>query len=291
VTDPEVIDRPGVDDGMMAVVFVDDEQRILDGLRRQLRGRRGEWDMRFALSGDEALRMLAERPADVVVSDMRMPGMSGGALLQAVLHKYPATIRIMLSGQADPADLVRELGPIHQYLQKPCNPQTLASAIQRTWRLARLLREPKLRAATTQVTTLPPFSDTHEALVRELIRPDASIEVVAAIVARDPALTAKVMQLVNSAFFGTRRRVASVQDAVVRLGLTTIHAVVVSGRLFAHLTGPSAGPARAEGPTCGTRASPSASWPAAWRRRRTRSGRSSSRRGWPASCRWSGGPC
>jgi HD-like signal output (HDOD) protein len=248
MTDPNVSDRLATDEGMMDVVFVDDEPRILDGLRRQLRGQRGAWDMRFALSGEEALRMLAERPADVVVSDMRMPGMSGGALLQAVLHQYPATIRIVLSGQVDPAELVRELGPIHQYLQKPCDPQTLAAAIRRTWRLARLLRDPRLRAATTQVTTLPPFSDTHEALVRELVKPDASVEAVAEIVGRDPALIAKVMQLVNSAFFGTPRRATSVQDAVVRLGLKTIHAAVVSGRLFDFLTGPSAGPGRAEVP-------------------------------------------
>jgi HD-like signal output (HDOD) protein/ActR/RegA family two-component response regulator len=222
----------------MNVLFVDDEQRILDGLRRQLRSHRDQWDIRFAISGEEALRMLEEEPADAVVSDMRMPGMSGGALLQLVLQRHPSTIRIMLSGQADPAELVRELGPIHQYLQKPCNPGTLCTAIHRTWSLARLLRSPKLLKAATRVTALPPYSDTQEALVRELIKPDAEIDVVARIIERDPALTVKVMQLVNSAFFGTPRRIESVQQAVVLLGLKTIHAIVVSGRLFDFIAQP-----------------------------------------------------
>jgi CheY-like chemotaxis protein len=73
----------------LKVIFVDDESRILDGLRRQLHAFRQQWDMRFAQSGEEALKMLAALPADVVVSDMRMPGMTGGQLHKRILATYP----------------------------------------------------------------------------------------------------------------------------------------------------------------------------------------------------------
>ena len=85
---------------MLQVLFVDDERLILEGLRDLLRPRRREWQMRFFASAEEALRELACRPADVVVTDLRMPGMDGVTLLQEVSRIAEATVRIVLSGYA-----------------------------------------------------------------------------------------------------------------------------------------------------------------------------------------------
>jgi HD-like signal output (HDOD) protein len=216
----------------LSVLFVDDEQKIIDGLRRQLRMHREQWDMRFALSGDSALEMLAQQPADVIVTDMRMPGMTGGRLLARVREMYPQTTRLILSGQTDQADLLSELGCIHQYLQKPCDGESLCCAIERTRTLSRQLSEPALRLAANRVTALPPSSQTYRRLVSELTKEDASLSTVATLVGSDPALSVKLMQLVNSAFFGMPRKVNSPQEAVVLLGLNTIHGIVVAGRVF-----------------------------------------------------------
>jgi HD-like signal output (HDOD) protein len=221
-----------VSNDRLNVLLVDDEPRVLDGLRRQLRVHRQKWDMRFAGSGVEALAMLAERPADIVVSDMRMPGMSGGQLLREVRVLYPQTTRVILSGQTDQDDLLRDLGCIHHYLQKPCDAAVICAAIERTHQLSARLRQPKLQIAANRVISLPPSNDVYRSLVEELARPDASIDRVGEIVARDPALTAKLMQLVNSAFFGVPRFTASAQDAVTLLGLKTINSVVVTARIF-----------------------------------------------------------
>ena len=80
-----------------SVVFVDDDQRILDGLRRSLRTRRQEWDLHFCTSGRQALQQLADAPCDVVVSDMRMPGMDGAELLSHVSRVAPGALRVLLS--------------------------------------------------------------------------------------------------------------------------------------------------------------------------------------------------
>ena len=61
---------------------------------------RGEWHMEFASSAAAALEILAEGPFDAVVTDMRMPGMDGAALLEEVKRRHPHMVRIVLSGQA-----------------------------------------------------------------------------------------------------------------------------------------------------------------------------------------------
>ena len=113
------------------VLFVDDQPEILAGLRRMLRVLRNEWQMEFVESGEEALALMAEAPFDVVVSDMRMPGMDGAQLLTETMTQYPGTVRIILSGQADQASVMRAVTPAHQYLSKPCDAEMLKATVAR----------------------------------------------------------------------------------------------------------------------------------------------------------------
>jgi HD-like signal output (HDOD) protein len=223
----------------LSVIFVDDEQKILDGLRRLLRAQRERWDMRFAQSGEAALAMLLEQPAEILVADMRMPGMSGGQLLAQARDLYPQTVRMIFSGQTDQSDLLRELGCIHQYLQKPCDAEIVCRAIERTFHLTRQLARPALRQVANRVTALPPRSSTYAMLVEALEKSQSDVSQIADLVCSDPALTVKLMQLVNSAFFGSPRRARNPREAVSLLGTKTIHAIVVAARLFDFVNQPS----------------------------------------------------
>ncbi len=214
-------------DARLNILFVDDERRILDGLRRQLHGRRDRWDMRFAESGTAALALLADRPADVVVSDMRMPGMKGSELLHHVMDRWPQTARIILSGQTDQADLICDLAPIHQYIQKPCPPDALVAAIERTCGLT----NPRARLAATRAAVLGPGPAAYRALKAELAG-TADPAAVAALAERDPAVAAKLVQLASGAFFGMPREVHGVREAVDALGVQMIQSIIVAGRLF-----------------------------------------------------------
>ncbi len=216
----------------LSVLFVDDEQKILDGLRRQLHEHRSRWTMRFTADGHEALAMLAQQPADVLVTDMRMPRMTGGELLKHVQDRFPETTRMILSGQTDQTDLYRNLGSVHHYLHKPCDPRTLCQAIERTNGLRQQLASSRMRIAVNKIAALPPGGENYRALRAELAREPADIGKIATYVSRDPALTAKVMQLVSSAFFGLPRRVNDPRDAVVLLGVNAITAIVVAGQIF-----------------------------------------------------------
>jgi CheY-like chemotaxis protein len=112
----------------MNILFVDDDANVLNGLRRILRSRR-EWRTLFANSGPEALEVLATTPIDVIVTDMRMPGMDGADLLHAVEERYPDVVRIVLSGyvDADRGDQAAQVA--HAWLHKPCDPEALEQAI------------------------------------------------------------------------------------------------------------------------------------------------------------------
>ena len=115
----------------MRILFVDDEPRILDGLRRMLRSRRREWSLHFATSGDEALEQLADLPFDVIISDMRMPRMDGATLLGIVRESFPNVIRIVLTGHTEPEERAHAVPVAHQFLTKPCDPSLLQAAIDR----------------------------------------------------------------------------------------------------------------------------------------------------------------
>lgn len=223
--------RPS-DQPKLSVLFVDDEPQILDGHRRQFRTRRGEWDMRFASSGAEALIAMEQSPADVIVSDMRMPNMSGGELLLEIQRRWPATTRIVLSGQTDAADLQKGLGAIHQYLAKPCDPDELCRAVKLVGDTGTQLRSPRLRSLVQGLTSLPVTAKAHEELTKVLGSPSVDADTIAEVVQRDVGLSVKILQLVNSAFFGLPRQVASVKEGVVMLGAEAIRVLAFSDRAF-----------------------------------------------------------
>jgi response regulator RpfG family c-di-GMP phosphodiesterase len=108
-----------------SVLLVDDEESILNSLRRLLRGQ--PYDLLLATSGAQALEILAQQPVNLVMSDARMPGMDGASLLAHVRERYPATARIMLTGYADPAAIIKAIndGQIHRYISKPWNDEEL----------------------------------------------------------------------------------------------------------------------------------------------------------------------
>src|SRR6202161_1561606 len=139
----------------LRIVFVDDEVNILEGMRRAFHSMRGEWAMEFLPSGAAALASLAIVPADVIVSDMRMPGMDGWQLLAEVKRLYPQTVRLVLSGHADPSSVMLAVGTAQRYLAKPCESGALKAAIVQTQMLRQLLSSDRLALLVGEVGMLP----------------------------------------------------------------------------------------------------------------------------------------
>jgi HD-like signal output (HDOD) protein len=216
----------------MKILFVDDEPSILQSLQRSLRPMRNSWDMTFSSGGENALSMMEHDPFDVVVSDMRMPGMDGATLLRAVQDRFPGTIRIVLSGYFDLQTAMRAVPVAHQFLMKPCAADKLRSVVERSCRLREILDNESVRRVVTTIGGLPSVPKTYATLARCLENTDASMDEIANTVERDVGLSAKVLQLVNSAFFGLAREIPTVKMAVNYLGLDILKNLVLAIEMF-----------------------------------------------------------
>jgi len=223
--------------GKIRVVFVDDESHILRGIRRSMAEMEDEWEMAFCGSGEEALALFRQNPFDIIVSDMRMSGMDGAQLLQAVRGLYPATIRVILSGYADADSVLRTVGPAHIYLAKPCDAGVLREAIRRQTSLRGLLESPGMRATLVGLTNLPSLPQVYIQLQAELLSPRNSAKSIAAIIEQDMAMTAAILKLTNSAYFSTAGRVSTPLHAVLMLGIETVQALVLKVGVFRQFSG------------------------------------------------------
>ena len=214
------------------VLFVDDDRAVLDSLSNLLRRRQRDWDMAFVSSGPEALRRLDAERFDAIVSDMQMPEMDGAALLTEVMRRHPQMARIVLSGYAGREAVVRSMRVAHRVLSKPCDARVIVSVIESTRRLQALQHDPALRGFVGRIAVLPAAPETYLRLTRAVAGEHATTGEMAAIVESDPALAVKVLQVVNSAYFGLARPVHSIQQAIGYLGTEMLSSVVLSAYVF-----------------------------------------------------------
>lgn len=217
---------------MKSILFVDDEPKVLDGLRRMLRGLRHEWSMEFITRPEDALQYLATNQVDVLVSDLRMPGMDGAELMSRVKELYPHVIRIILSGQSDKEKSCKAVESTHQFLAKPCDAETLQDAILRTSARQARLNSDAIKKLVSGLTTLPSPPAIWSRLIEILNSPDASIADAGVLISQDLAMSAKILQVVNSSFFGLPRHISGPEEAVALLGVDTVKALVISVGVF-----------------------------------------------------------
>jgi len=214
------------------ILFVDDEPNILAGLERTLRPMRAQWDMEFVPSGDEALRALARHSFNAVVTDMRMPGMTGAQLLDSVRDQFPQTIRIVLSGQSDRESMVRSISSAHQFLSKPCDAEQLKSVLERTIALTDLLENESLKNFIFRLKDIPSLPALYREVWKELRSDSPSPSRLGEIISQDMAMTAKLLQMVNSPVYSVHSEVSDPSRAVMLLGVDTIQAMVLSLSIF-----------------------------------------------------------
>ena len=214
------------------ILFVDDEPHLLAGLRRSLRGQRGEWEMFFAGSAEEALRLVDDAPMDAVLTDMYMPGMNGAQLLQEIARRHPQTVRMVLSGHSDEKAILSLVGTAHRFMAKPCDADTLKSVLSRAFMLRSLLADNQLQSLVSSLGSLPTIPEIYRKLTARLQSQDATVREIGHLIGEDPPLTAKLLQVVNSAFFGVGRRITNPEEAASLLGMETLHGLILSAGIF-----------------------------------------------------------
>lgn len=214
------------------ILFVDDEKTVLSVLQAFMQRLSAEWETTCAESGPEALAFMAKQQFDVVITDMRMPDMTGTELLNEVMKRYPKTVRIVLSGHADEQTVQESVGVAHQWVAKPFDLKALRSVLNLIASFHRRLGSPSIREVIGKIRNLPSAPQLYFEIIEALQSCTASTQTIAEIIGRDAALTANILHLVNSAFFGAARSICDAGEAVQVLGVSRIRSLALIHHVF-----------------------------------------------------------
>jgi putative nucleotidyltransferase with HDIG domain len=163
--------------------------------------------------------------------------MGGLELLDVVRDKFPKIARIILSGYTDRNVILKSTGIAHQYLSKPSEDEDIRSAIRKALMMQDLLKNDSLKGVISKIDSLPSLPSLYMEIIDELKSDDPSIQRVGEIVAKDLGMTAKILQLVNSSFFGLPQKVSSAENAVMLLGLDIVKAIALTSGAFSKFEG------------------------------------------------------
>jgi HD-like signal output (HDOD) protein len=214
------------------LLFVDDDAMVLAGLRRGLHEMRQEWEMTFTTGAYAALEALENETYDAVITDMRMPSMDGAELLERIKDRHPEIVRIILSGQSEKEAVLRSLAPAHQYLAKPCDIRELKLRLRQAFASRDLVRNPSIAATIARLRSLPSLPAVYSELTAALRSEMTSLAQIEQIIAKDPGMATKILQLANSAFIGVHGRVSSLRQAVSLIGVETVRTLSLSIHVF-----------------------------------------------------------
>lgn len=216
------------------ILFVGEDIDLWEELRGQQLDGTAEWDYAFAKTGLQALNSLTQSPCDAVVADMQMPGMNGAQLLDEIMQRNPSTLRFIRANLADQQAAMKCVGTAHQYLVKPSDGATVRSALSRAFNLESWLPGDKVQKLISQMRKLPSPPNLYFQIVSELQAPDTSLDRIGSLITQDVGLSAKLLQVVNSAVFGLQMQVVKPADAVLYLGMETTKSLVLLAHTFSY---------------------------------------------------------
>ena len=216
------------------LLLVDDEANILKALQRIFLplGHR----VLTAETAEGGLELLAQEPVDLVISDMRMPGMNGHQFLKQVRSLYPITMRAILSGFSEGKDVMGCLrdGSARMYILKPWDNAVLVEEVEKLLQLGEMFSRRQLLEVFNNLKDLPTMPDLYGRLCA-LIEKDVSLEEIARVVEHDQAVAAKLLQVANSVYYSMST--GSVRQAIVYMGLTNLKTIVLGLSVLKQLDG------------------------------------------------------
>lgn len=220
------------------IVFVGATSDLRSGVEELSVHLGSQWKTSPVGSGAEALKLIEETSPDMVVVMMKLPDMSGADLLETVSKKFGSTVRFLASDQANKTSIVSSAKNVHQYIPLPIDWKALAHTIENSLALRKLLSNSDLCTRIAAVESLPSPPETYQQIVVELESEEPSIRRISDLIGHDINVTARLLQLVNSAYFGLNTRVESISHAVNLLGLRTVQTIVFSVGVFNQFADP-----------------------------------------------------
>jgi HD-like signal output (HDOD) protein len=207
----------------------------LQSVQRTLHEFKDEWQIHYAQDAQQALEIMQHAAVDIVVSETQLSGMPGSELLKQVQLHFPSTTRLLFSAQAMRTPAQEVVQHAHQFIAKPCDGDELIAILQRVFHLRSLLNNPSIEEMISSLGTLPSLPSTYQQMITALQSDTASVKDIGRIVAQDIGMSTKILQMVNSAFFGLPQRIASPEHAVTMLGIEAVTNLALTAGVFSQL--------------------------------------------------------
>ena len=217
---------------MKRILFVGEDASVCEEFQAQNKGPKAAWVAQRAASAQEAVALCGQTNFDAVVADVCLAGMNGADLLDALIQHQRGAMRIILSDVADTENTMKCLGHAHHHLLKPCSATTILTALDRAFARQEWVPSEPLQLLLAQMRHVPSPPQAYFQVVEEMNLPSCSIEKIAGVIAQDPAITAKVLQLANSATFGLELSVVRPEEAIAFIGLETTRAIVLLAHTY-----------------------------------------------------------
>ena len=221
-------------------MFVDDDPMVVRGLARNMSMMGVKMDISVRTSAAEALKTLEKELVDVIITDIGMPETNGVQLLDEVRSHYPTVFRFILSGESKPEVVLQASRLAHQYLSKPCETALLHKTIVETLAQFRTIKSPEITKTISLLEGVPSRQASLAEILRLLNDNSASLDNVAASLKKDPALSARLLKVSNSPYFGHSGSVETLDDAIGLLGMDMIVSMAATHKLFAVTPPPAA---------------------------------------------------
>lgn len=213
---------------MRKVLFVDDNQPLINSFKNYFEKIPKNWAPIYHTDPLKAMDLLIFGDIDIIITDIHMPNMNGVKLLEFVKKEHPDVIRIAISGEEDTPEILAQAKNAHRYIQKPVDLNALRELIERVSTLSEIIPNSDTRKIVASLECIPTTPKVYRELLSELNSEDSSLKHISEIVSEDPALTAGLLKIVNSAFFNLPNEITSVQQAVTLLGLEIVKGVLFS---------------------------------------------------------------
>lgn len=193
-----------------------------------------DWELDTLPDPSHSLECLAEAVYDAVIVDTPLTSLENGSVLKEITARYPQMLRFVLSDFGDGAALMHAIGTAHHCMPKPVRGTDLKRALAHAFEMELWLTNENVRRLLGHMRKLPSPPSLYFKVVRLIQSPDSSLDEIGDLIASDAAMTAKLLQAVNSPLFGLQRRISGAQDAVLFLGLEITRSLILLAHSFSY---------------------------------------------------------
>jgi HD-like signal output (HDOD) protein len=214
------------------ILFLATDPAGSESIRTDLTAIEAGWETFVVGTFDEAVTAIEARLADVIVADHHVTDASGAKLLNWAAEHLPKAPRLIMAEASEREQVLRLVVAPHHFLPKPIAPDILRGTIQSALLLDRAMPSEVLLTLASRIKVFPPLPSLYFRVLNELKSPDFSAQTVGEIVAKDLAMTTRLLQVINSGFYSLPRRITDLTEAVNLLGQESVKSLIIGIHLF-----------------------------------------------------------